>query len=106
MLLLRVYEQWRRISFLEDHFSAVARGRNLCVLILVCLVSAFVGLCWVDQVCGRRLLFLVCLEGVVICYEGTDSLAEVTDLDADTLQESVACPSSHDHDFYGYTLTR
>ena len=41
------------------HFSAVARGRKLCVLILVCLVSAFVGLCWVDQLCGRRLLFMV-----------------------------------------------
>ena len=28
MLLLRVYEQWRGISFLGDHFSAVARGRS------------------------------------------------------------------------------
>ena len=40
-------------------FSAVARGRKLCILIPVCLVLAFVGLCWVDQVCGRRLIFLV-----------------------------------------------
>ena len=59
MLMLIVYEQWRGISFLGDHFSAVARGRKLCVLIIVCLGSAFVGLCQVFQVCGRRLLFLV-----------------------------------------------
>ena len=57
--MLRVYEQWCGISFLGDHFSTVERGRKLCVLILVCLVSAFVGLCRVVQVCVRRLLFLV-----------------------------------------------
>ena len=39
-------------------------------------------------------------EGVVICHEGTDALAEVTDLDADIPQEIDACPSSHDHDCF------
>ena len=32
------------------------------------------------------------------CREGTDALAEVTDLDADIPQEGAAWPSSHDHD--------
>ena len=59
MLMLRLYGQWNGISFLGDHFSAVARGRKLCVLILFCLVSSFVGLFWVVQVCCRRFLFLV-----------------------------------------------
>ena len=45
MLLLRVYEHWCGISFLGDHFRVVARGRKFCVIILVCLGSAFVGLC-------------------------------------------------------------
>ena len=59
MLLLRVYKQCRGISFLGDHFSAVARGRKLCILIIVYLGSAFVGLCCFVLVCGRQLLFLV-----------------------------------------------
>ena len=41
------------------------------------------------------------VEGVVICHEGTDALADVTDLDADIPQEITACPTSHDHDFSG-----
>ena len=45
-----------------------------------------------------------CVEGVVIFHEGNDALAEVADLDVDILQESAACPTSHDHDFSGYTL--
>ena len=59
MLLLRVYEQWRVISFLGENFSAVARGMKMCVLILVYLGSAFVGMCCCVLVCGRQLLFLV-----------------------------------------------
>ena len=59
MLLLRVYEQWRGISFLGVSFRAVAREKKLSVLILVCFGSAFVGLCRFFQVCGRQLLFLV-----------------------------------------------
>ena len=91
MLLLRVYELWHGIYFLGDHFSAVARGRKLCVLIFVCLGSAFVGLYCFIQVCGRQLIFLVlCIEGVVFCHDGTDALDEVTDLDADIPQEGTA----------------
>ena len=41
-----------------------------------------------------------CLEGVFICHEGTDALAEVTDLDADIPQEGAAFPTSHDHDCF------
>ena len=59
MFLLRVYEKWRGISFLGDNFSAVARGRNFCVLILVYLGSAFVGLCRRVLVFGRKLLLMV-----------------------------------------------
>ena len=59
MLLIRVYEKWHGIYFLGDHFRAVVRGRKLCVLIIVHLGSAFVGLCYFYQVCGKQLLFLV-----------------------------------------------
>ena len=59
MLVLRVYDQWHGISFLGDHFSVVARGRNLCDLILVYLGSEFVDLCHFVQECGRQLIFLV-----------------------------------------------
>ena len=47
-----------------------------------------------------------CVEGVIVCREGTDALAEVTDLDVDIPQEGAAWPLSHDHDFSGYTLAR
>ena len=43
---------------------------------------------------------------VIFFHEGTDALAGVTDLDGDILQEIAAFPSSHDHDFSGYTLAR
>ena len=70
MLMLRVYELWRGISFLGDHFSAVARGRKLCVIILVCLGSAFVGLFSFVQVCGRRFLFVVlCIRRVFLYWD-------------------------------------
>ena len=52
------------------------------------------------------LYFLYCAEGVVICHEGTDALAEVTDLDADIPQESAACPTSMIMIISGYTLAR
>ena len=92
MLLLRVYEQWRGISFLGDHFTAVSRGRKLCILILVYLGSSFVGLCRFFQVRGRNFYLWYCVEGVIVCHEGTDALAEVTDLGADIPQEGAACP--------------
>ena len=98
MLLLIVYDQWRGISFLGDHFSAVARRRKLCVLILVYLCSAFVGLCHFSRCVVENLYFWYCVEGVIVCHEVTGALAEVTDLDADIPQECAACPSSHDHD--------
>ena len=39
-------------------------------------------------------------EDVIGCNEGTDALAEVTDLDENIPQEGAACPSSHDHDYF------
>ena len=51
--------------------------------------------CMVDKFC-----FCYCVEGVVICHEGTDALSEVTDLDADIPQESAACPTYHDRDCF------
>ena len=39
-----------------------------------------------------------CVEGVIVCHEGTDTLAEFTELDADIPQEGATCPLSHDHD--------
>ena len=46
-------------GFLGDHFSAVVRGRKLCVLIFVYFGSSFVVLCHFFLVFGRQLLFLV-----------------------------------------------
>ena len=40
------------------------------------------------------------VEGAIICHEGTDALAEVTDQDADIPQEGAACLTSYDHDFF------
>ena len=55
----------------------------------------YVALSWcaVDNIC-----FWYCTEGFFVGHEGTDALAEVSDLDADILQEDVARPLSHDHD--------
>ena len=47
-----------------------------------------------------NLYFRYCVEGVIICHEGTDALAEFTDLDADIPQEVAASPLSHDHDCF------
>ena len=98
MLLLRVYDQWRGISFLGDHFSAVARGRKLCVLILVCLGSASVDLCHFPRCVVDNLYLWYCVEGVIVGHEGTDDLAKVTDLYGDIPQEGATFPSSHYHD--------
>ena len=59
MFLLRVYEKWLGISFLRDHFSAVAIGRKFYFIVLVFLGSAFVVLCHRVLVCGIQLLSLV-----------------------------------------------
>ena len=48
----------------------------------------------------ENLYFWYCVENVIVCHEGTDALAEVTDLNADILQEGAACSSSHDHDCF------
>ena len=59
MLLLRGYDQWCGISFLGDHFSAVARERNFYVIVLVYVGSAYVVLCCHVLVCGRKLMVMV-----------------------------------------------
>ena len=41
-----------------------------------------------------------CVEGAIVCHEGTDVLAEVTDLDADIPQEGAACPLSYDNNCF------
>ena len=51
--------------------------------------------CVVDYIC-----FWYFVEGVIIFHEGTDALAEVTDLDADIPQEGADCPSSYDYDCF------
>ena len=88
MLLLRLYEQWRGISFLGDRFSAVARGSKLCVLILFCLGSALVDRCRFVQVSGRQLIFLV------FCRRG------------DFLSWGYWCPCWCHWPGYGYTAGR
>ena len=91
-MLLRVNEQWRSIYFLGDHFNAVASGRKLCVLILVYLGSAFVGLCRFSRCVVDNFYFWYCVEGMIFCHEGTDTLAEFTDRDVDIPKEGAACP--------------
>ena len=59
MLLCRGYDKWHGIYFLGYHFSAVAIGRKLYVIVLVCLGSALVVMCCRVRVCGRQLIFLV-----------------------------------------------
>ena len=39
-----------------------------------------------------------CLEILIVCDEGIDALAEVTDLDADIPQEGAVCTLYYDHD--------
>ena len=72
--------------------------------------SIYAQLLWVCVVvswCVADKFYLwYCVENVIVCHEVTDDLAEVTDLDADILQEGAACQSSHDHDFSGYTFAR
>ena len=58
----------------------------------VCVVVSW---CVVDN-----LYFWYCVESVIVCHEGNDSLAEVIDLDADILQEGAAFPLSHDDDCF------
>ena len=57
-------------------------------------VYVFVSCCVIDN-----FYLQYCVEGVVIFHEGTDALAEVTDLDVDIPQEGAAFPTSYDHDF-------
>ena len=58
MLLLIWYDNWHGIFFLGDHFSAVARGMKLYVIVLVCLGSAFVVPCHRVLVCGRKIILM------------------------------------------------
>ena len=44
-----------------------------------------------------NIFFQYCIESLFVSHEGTESLAEVSDLDADILQEGVAIPLSHDN---------
>ena len=50
--------------------------------------------CVVANIC-----FQYCIECLFVCHEGTDTLAEIAEMDADIPQEGVAIPSSHDHDY-------
>ena len=58
----------------------------------VCVVVSW---CVLDD-----LYFWYYVKIVIVCHEGTDALAEVTDLDADIPQEGAAYPSSQDHDCF------
>ena len=50
-------------------------------------VYVVLSLCVLDN-----LYFWYFVEGVIACHEGTNSLAEVTDLDADISEEGAAFP--------------
>ena len=47
----------------------------------------------------HNICFRYYIEGLFFSNEGTDALAEVSDLDVDITQEGVTIPSSHDSDF-------
>ena len=57
--------------------------------------------CVLDNLC-----FCYCVESLIDFNKGTDSLAEVTDLNADIPQEGAAHHLSHHHGFSGCTLDR
>ena len=67
MLMLIGYDQWSGIYFLGDHFSAVARGRKLYVIVLFCIGLAYVVLCCLVLVYGRKYLLSV-LYRILVCY--------------------------------------
>ena len=46
-----------------------------------------------------NLYLCYCVESLLVCHEGTDALAEVTELDVDIAQEGDACPYPHYHDY-------
>ena len=58
------------------------------------------GMCRFSRCVVDNFYFCYCVEGVIFFHEGTDALANVTDLDADILQEGAACPSSHNNDCF------
>ena len=64
--------------------SFLAQPLWFCVILSRCVIDDF--------------YFWYCVEGVILCHDGTDALAEVTDLDVDIPQEGAVCPSYHDHD--------
>ena len=99
MLLLRGYEKWCGVSFLGDHFRAVAIGRKLYVIFIVCLGSAFLFLYGFSLCVLDNFYFCFCVEIWRVFCKSTDACVEVTDLDADILQEGAALPSPHDNDF-------
>ena len=57
--------------------------------------------CVFDNLCCRP-----CTESLLVFDEGADALYDFTYLDVDIQQEVAAFPSSHYHDFSGYTLAR
>ena len=44
--------------------------------------------------------FWYCVGSFIGFHESNDALAEVTNLDADILQEGADCLSSHDYDYF------
>ena len=69
MFLLRVYKQWRGIYFVGEHFSAVARGRKLYVIVLVCLGSAFLVCVVVSWCVVDNFYFWYCVESVIFAVK-------------------------------------
>ena len=67
MLLIRIYEECRVISFLGNHFSAVARGRMLYVIVLFFVGSAYVVLCCLVLVSGIKSLLPVFYR-IIVCF--------------------------------------
>ena len=57
---------------------------------------------WFCVALSWYVLYNICFHYCIEClffFEGTDTLAEVADMDSDIPQEGVASPSLHDHDF-------
>ena len=48
--------------------------------------------------------FWYCSKTVIVCHEGNDALAEVTDMDEYIPQEGSDCPLSHDNDCFRVLL--
>ena len=98
ILLLRGSDQWHWSSLLGERFREVAIWRKFVFL----SSSSWIKTMWFSVVLYWRVVDNIylwyCIECLFVSHEGTDTLDEVTEMDADITQEGISIPSSYDND--------